>query len=121
MGNSVQFQFKINNSLEKRKEEGSKIREKYTERIPIICEKYPNSNLKDINKTKFLVPSDLNVSQFSFIIRKHLVMEKTQAMYLICNGKPISGDLTLASVYESNREKEDGFLYIMYAGEIFHG
>ena len=38
--------------LEKRKAEADKIRERYSDRIPVICEKSETSKLPDIDKTK---------------------------------------------------------------------
>ena len=37
---------------EKRKAEADKIRERYSDRIPVICEKSASSKLPDIDKTK---------------------------------------------------------------------
>ena len=51
-------------------EESSKIRQKYPERVPVIVEKVPRSQINDIDKRKFLVPSDISVAQFMWIIRK---------------------------------------------------
>ena len=38
--------------IEKRKQEADKIRERYSDRIPVICEKSETSKLPDIDKTK---------------------------------------------------------------------
>ena len=38
--------------VEKRKAEADKIRERYSERIPVICEKSATSKLPEIDKTK---------------------------------------------------------------------
>ena len=39
-------------NIEKRKAEADKIRERYSDRIPVICEKSASSKLPDIDKTK---------------------------------------------------------------------
>jgi len=39
--------------VEKRKEEADKILKKYTDRIPVICEKAKGSTIPDIDKTKY--------------------------------------------------------------------
>ncbi len=36
----------------------------------VIVEKAPKSRLRDLDKKKYLVPSDLTVGQFYFLIRK---------------------------------------------------
>ena len=45
-------------------------------------EKAPNSQIKDIDKRKFLVPSDLTVAQFMYIIRKRIQLPPEKAMFL---------------------------------------
>ncbi len=106
----------------KRKTESMKIKEKYPDRVPIICEKDPKSKLMDIDKNKYLVPNDLTVSQFSFIIRKRLSLDKSSALFLLVNGKnSITGDSALSEIYEKYKDPDDGFLYISYTGEIMWG
>merc|ERR1712151_709663 len=64
MGESVPF--------EKRAAEARRIRAKYPDRIPVICERAPRSNLPDIEKKKFLVPGTMLVGEFKYIIHKHI-------------------------------------------------
>ena len=52
--------------------EWNQIQKDYPDYIPIVCEKDPKSNIRDIDKTKYLVPSDLTVAQFSFMIRRRI-------------------------------------------------
>ena len=40
---------------DKRKKEADRIRKKYPERIPVICEKAANSDIADIDKKKYAV------------------------------------------------------------------
>ena len=63
--------FKNQYTLEERIKESTRILSKYPDRIPIICEKSKSSGLlPSIDKTKFLVPWDLTVANFIFIVRK---------------------------------------------------
>ena len=64
-------QFKIDNSLERRINESDKLMNKYINRIPVIVE-ISKQNITDISlpKYKYLVPADLTIGQFLFIIRK---------------------------------------------------
>ncbi len=50
--------------MEKRRAEAARIRAKYPDRIPVICEKNDKSDITDIDKKKYLVPADLTVGQF---------------------------------------------------------
>lgn len=119
----MNFKFKKQNpDASKRKLESNKIKEKYLDRVPIICEKDPKSRLADIDKTKYLVPNDLTVSQFAFIVRKRIALDKNSALFLLVNGKnSITGDSSLNEIYETHKDPEDGFLYISYTGELIWG
>ena len=56
--------FKKKHTFEQRKQESSKIIAKYEDRIPIIVFKDPKcKNLEEINKNKFLAPTDLTLGQ----------------------------------------------------------
>ena len=60
--------FKKNFSLQKRIKESSRVRDKYPDRIPVICEKNETCNIENIDKNKYLVPSNLSIGQFIYII-----------------------------------------------------
>ena len=115
------MKFKQEHTLEQRQQESARIREKYPERVPVICEKADRSqSVIDIDKKKYLVPSDLTVGQFMFVIRKRLKLPPEQAIFLFVNGTiPPTGAL-MSQVYEDYRD-QDGFLYINYAGENIFG
>jgi len=44
--------FKKEHPFDKRKKEADRIIKKYPERIPVICEKAPQSDISDIDKKK---------------------------------------------------------------------
>ena len=120
----MEFKFKLENrDVESRRKNCEKIRTQFPDKIPIICEKDPKSKtLRDIDKTKYLVPNDLTVSQFSFMIRKRIEINKEEAFFLLVNGKTsLWGDANLNDIYERYKDKEDGFLYIAYASELTWG
>ena len=118
----MEFKFKQDNSeFSERQKECDKIRKQFPGKIPIICEKDPKSNIRDIDKTKYLVPDDLTVSNFSLMIRKRIEIPQEAAFYLLANGKnSLTGDKLLSEVYEEHKD-EDGFLYIAYASELTWG
>ncbi|KAE8999073.1 hypothetical protein PF005_g17871 [Phytophthora fragariae] len=61
--------FKKEHPFEKRQAEAQRIRFKYSDRIPVICEKADRSDIPDIDKKKYLVPADLTVGQFAYVIQ----------------------------------------------------
>ena len=98
------------------------IRKKYPDKIPIIIEKNSNSNISNIDKTKYLIPLDLTVSQFSYMIRKRIKLSNESAFFLLVNGKiSITGDSLLSDIYERYQDPEDSFLYITYSSELTWG
>jgi len=105
---------------EKRKAEAERIRAKYPDRVPVICEKADRSDIPDIDKKKYLVPADLTVGQFQYVIRKRIKLAPEKALFVFCaNTIPPTASL-MSTVYEEQKD-EDGFLYVQYSGESTFG
>ncbi|KAJ3056273.1 ubiquitin-like protein atg8 [Rhizophlyctis rosea] len=112
--------FKDDHPFEKRKQEAEKIRQKYPDRIPCIVEKAEKSDIATIDKKKYLVPCDLTVGQFVYVIRKRIKLSPEKAMFIFINNVlPPSASL-LSQVYQEHKD-EDGFLYIIYSSENTFG
>lgn len=114
--------FKQRKSFATRKEEVAGIRAKFPNKVPVIVERYyKEQSLPILDKTKFLVPEELTMSQFSTIIRNRMSLNENQAFYLIINNKSISSmSVSLAEVYRDDKD-EDGFLYMTYASQEMFG
>lgn len=112
--------FKEKNKFEDRLTESSRIREKFPGRIPVIVERAPSSDVPLIDKTKFLVPADLSVGQFMFVIRKRLSLSSEKALFMYVNNSlPLTSTL-MRELYHSHCDR-DGFLYVLYTGESTFG
>lgn len=112
--------FKADHPFEKRREVADRIKAKYPDRIPVIVEKAPKSDAPDIDKKKYLVPSDITVGKFVYEIRKHMKLSPEKAIFLFVNNTlPPTGAL-ISTIYERYKD-EDGFLYITYSGENTFG
>lgn len=62
--------FKTRKTIEERMEEVKGIRSKFPNKIPVIVERFSKEkSLPQLDKTKFLVPQELTMSQFVTIIR----------------------------------------------------
>ena len=107
-------------NFDARCEESIKIMKKYPSRIPIIVEKCDKCNFQDIDKRKYLVPKDLNITQFTFIIRKRIKLDPSQAIFLMIGDTLCPSNTTIGDVYDSNHG-DDGFLYVKYASENTFG
>ena len=115
------MEYKKRETLEVRKAEAARVFEKFPGRIPIIVERAANAKtIPLIDKNKFLVPADLTLSQFIFVIRKRLTLPPEQALFLFV-GNTLSTTSTLMKELYSKYREEDGFLYVKYCGENTFG
>ncbi|KAF7150831.1 hypothetical protein RHSIM_Rhsim02G0106700 [Rhododendron simsii] len=132
---------------ERRKAESGRIREKYADRIPVIVEKAERSDIPDIDKKNmttdvafayvemelsagnfdvgycaaiYLVPADLTVGQFVYVVRKRINLSAEKAIFVfVKNTLPPTAAL-MSAIYKENKD-EDGFLYMTYSGENTFG
>jgi len=112
--------FKAEHTQDKRKAEAQKIREKYPDRIPVIVEKVQRSDIEEIDKKKYLVPADLTVGQFVYVIRRRIKLPPERAIFLYVDNVLPSTAALMSKVYDDYKD-EDGFLYIKYSGENTFG
>ena len=132
---------------DRRKSEAERIRAKYPDRIPVICEKADRSDIPDIDKKKrapapgasreesargpravdafferrrYLVPADLTVGQFIYVIRKRIKLPPERAIFIFVDNVIPPTAALMSTVYEVQKD-EDGFLYITYSGENTFG
>ena len=112
--------FKDNFSLDRRKSESDKIMQKYPSRIPVIVEKGKSCEFDDIDKKKYLVPRDMNMNQFIYVVRRRISLEPSQSLFLLVNNSLCSSNISISEIYEKHADK-DGFLYIKYASENTFG
>ena len=111
--------FKSSKSLEERLTESNRMLEKFPDRIPVIVEK-GNDTIEDIDKKKFLVPKDISVGQFMYVIRKRLTLDSSKSIFLFINNTLPKTSEMMGLEYE-NKKDEDGFLYVTYSGESTFG
>jgi len=82
--------------------------------------KSPKARVADVDKKKYLVPAELTVGQFIFIIRKRINLRPEEALFFFVNGSIPSTSNTMGEVYQQNHD-EDSFLYMMYSDESVYG
>ena len=112
--------FKKLYSKENRASEFLRIRNKYPDRVPIICEKSNSSNIEKLDKKKYLVPNDLTVGQFIYIIRKRLKLSAESAIFIFVKDILPPSSSSILEIYEKYKD-DDGFLYLTYSGENTFG
>ncbi|XP_013052671.1 gamma-aminobutyric acid receptor-associated protein-like 1 isoform X1 [Anser cygnoides] len=86
----------------------------------VIVEKAPKARVPDLDKRKYLVPSDLTVGQFYFLIRKRIHLRPEDALFFFVNNTIPPTSATMGQLYEDNHE-EDYFLYVAYSDESVYG
>ena len=115
----VYSSFKESKSEEKRKQESDNIRKKYPDRIPVILEKF-DKRAPDLEKYKYLVPSDANLSLLLLHVRARIKLNPNAAIFLTIQNEICNSSEVLCKLYEEKKDK-DGFLYITYSTENTFG
>jgi len=107
-----------------RKIEADRIIEKYPNRIPIICERSKTCTDNDVaalDKRKYLVPKDLRLADFMYVIRKRMKLSPDKSIFLFVGNNNLAPCSALLGLLYSQYKNNDGFLYISYNGESTFG
>lgn len=114
--------FKETYSFIDRQNDAIKIMNKYTNCIPVICQRstFASVECPYINKNKYLVPMTMTIGQFIFVIRKRLKMSSEKGLFLYINNHIPSSSRTFSEIYNIHKDG-DYFLYITYSFENMFG
>uniref|UniRef100_A0A8C4S6Z5 Gamma-aminobutyric acid receptor-associated protein-like 1 n=1 Tax=Erpetoichthys calabaricus TaxID=27687 RepID=A0A8C4S6Z5_ERPCA len=88
--------------------------------LTVIVEKAPKARVPNLDKRKYLVPSELTVGQFYFLIRKRIQLRPEDALFFFINNTIPPTSATMGQLYQENHE-EDCFLYVAYSDESVYG
>ena len=114
--------FKQSIPLDERKNEVKKIFEEYPERLPVIVERGKDSpSLSDLDKKKYLVPKDLTVGQFLYVIRKRLEIGAKQSIYIFVNNVLPLATTTVRTLYHKYINTNDHLLHVFCEKENTFG
>lgn len=93
---------------------------KYPDRVPVLVEKSPKSDVPDIDRHKYLVPTDLTLGQFVYIIRKRINLDSQKAIFVFVNNviPPVSS--LMGTIYQEYKD-DDLYLRMTYSGENTFG
>ncbi|XP_053089382.1 gamma-aminobutyric acid receptor-associated protein-like 1 [Pangasianodon hypophthalmus] len=106
--------------FEARRLEGERVRAKHPDKIPVIVERAARSRAPELDKKKYLVPSDLTVGQLCFLIRQRVCIRPEEALFFFVKNSLPPSSSPLSVVYEEHHEK-DLFLYLTYSNESVYG
>ncbi|XP_047736118.1 gamma-aminobutyric acid receptor-associated protein isoform X2 [Hyalella azteca] len=119
-GYFVQGHFKSHNPLVTRQVLSETMMKYVPNHVPVIVERAARSRIGDLDKKKYLVPSDLTVGQFYFLIRKRVHLKPEEALFFFVNNVIPPTSSTMGALYQEHKE-EDNFLYIAYSDESVYG
>ena len=109
------YNFRLRYSFGDRRQESLSIIKKYKNKVPIIVEKSDQSDIKDIDKHKFLFRRDSVFGDIVTVVRKRLGITSSQHIYFYIDNivVPNISD-NIGDLYKKYRDK-DMFLYITYS------
>jgi GABA(A) receptor-associated protein len=110
--------FKKKYSLNHRKTEAARILAKYPDRIPIIVN--ISKDLPELDKKKYLIPGNMTLGQFMYVLRKRISLRPESALFLYVGNTLAPTSEMVSQIYENNKD-EDSFLYISVLTESTFG
>ena len=115
------MRFKKKYNFSERCKESARIMKNYPSRVPVICERGSSEAIVPaIDKKKYLVPVDLTMGQFMFVIRKRMTLAPEVGLYIFINKKMPPMSAFIGTIYKEDADS-DGFLYVRYSGENTFG
>lgn len=113
--------FKDSIPFEQRKQEAARIRTKYPDRFPCILENSKTSKLPKSDKKKFLIPNNLTMGQFIYVIRKRIKLSPDRAIFIFVGTDTLVPSSSNISMIYNQYKNEDGFLYFIISDEQTFG
>ena len=113
-------EFKQKHNFQKRLAEAQRVLDNYPNRIPIIVENDKYSKLPMMTKRKYLVPDDMTVGQFMYVVRKRMKLKSETAIYMFFDQTLAPTSKKISEVYKIYKD-QDNFLYITVGAERTFG
>jgi len=95
------------------------LHKKYPNHVCVFVQPNKAVDMPPLDKHKYLVPKDLTVGAFIFMIRKRMTLPPEKALFIFVNNTLPTSSSTLAELYAAHGS--DGYLRVQYAGENTFG
>lgn len=93
----------------------------YPDRVPVFVRRGDScKDLPELKKQKFLVPRELTVGQFLFIVRRQLTLPPEKALFLFINNTLPTTSTLMGELYGPHKSS-DGALRMVYMSESTFG
>lgn len=96
---------------------------RYPDRIPIYVEKSPDckSDIAQIEKHKYLVPFDMSMGNFMYVIRKNIKLKPNEAIFLFINKNTLAPTSSILGELYKQYKSDDKMLHVCYTSENTFG
>ena len=108
--------YKDDTTFDFRQEQSEIILRRHPTHRPFIIE----SKKFHLDRTKFLVPSDINMGQLMYVVRKRLKLDPGDGIFFLIDNIMPNAKSLVAQVYQEYSD-EDGFCYIEVTKENVFG
>ena len=100
------------------REEAYRLLQKYPTRFPVIVK--PAGRDLDLRRKKYLVPDDITLGQFLYVLRKHIDnLSDHEGLYIFINGHMFPANALMIHIYTT--EQRDYALYVTICKENTFG
>jgi GABA(A) receptor-associated protein len=102
--------------------EAERLHAKFPGRVPVLVLRHRGAapDVPRLPKSKFLVPRDLSLGQFIYVVRNQMKLSSEKALFIfVGNCLPTTG--TLMSELYAQYKSPDGFLRVVYTSESTFG
>lgn len=121
LSTSASFDYKKEHRFETRLRESTAIKLKYPDRIPVICEvNKRDAQILKLDKKKYLVPTDLTMGQFKYVLRKRIKLAPEEALFIFVNGTIPPIAVLMKEIYKTYADA-DGYVYFSLCKEATFG
>jgi len=114
-------EFQAKRTFDERCRDSASIAEQHPDKVAVIVERSKSEKqLPVLDKSKFLVPGHVTVTELIRVLRRRLQLAPGQALFLFSQRGLPPGTQTMGELHECDRD-EDGFLYMFYAAQETFG